>query len=39
MDNRVPEQRGEDAVQEIQDLENLGVSERNCESLKAKEAS
>lgn len=38
MDNRVPEQRGEDAVQEIQDLENLGVSERNCESLKGKEA-
>jgi len=38
IDNRVPEQRGEDAAQEIQDLENLGVSERNCESLKGKEA-
>ena len=38
MDNRVPEQRGEDAAQEIHDLENLGISGRNCESLKGKEA-
>lgn len=38
MDNRVPEQRGEDSAQEIHDLENLGISGRNCESLKGKEA-
>lgn len=38
MDNRVPEQRGEDAAQEIHDLENLGISGRNCELLKGKEA-
>lgn len=39
MDNRIPEQREEDAAQETRDLENLEIAGRHFESLKGKRLS